>query len=147
MKMRDSSSLPTPPRILEWLLKHVMTTEDLETISGDLLEEYREVKVAALGVSGANGWFAMEVAGFYWRLVWPCLLMLALYWTFGVIASNLYSNGDYGIPHFINNMILVVPMFGLWVGQHAGTRSQRAASGAIVAVLAAFVISVMAAAS
>ena len=38
-----------PPRWAEWLLRTLLSAEDRDCISGDLLEEYRQAIVPALG--------------------------------------------------------------------------------------------------
>ena len=57
----------TPPRWAESLLRVVLARRDRETVSGDLLEEYRMHVVPARGRSAADGWYLRQVAGFVWR--------------------------------------------------------------------------------
>jgi hypothetical protein len=44
---------------------------DRESIAGDLLEEYREVRRPALGAVRADAWYIKHVVSVLWRLVWP----------------------------------------------------------------------------
>lgn len=53
-----------PPRWLEALLLRSLPSRDRETISGDLLEEYREVQLPHLGPLGANIWYARQLISF-----------------------------------------------------------------------------------
>lgn len=53
-----------PPRWLEMLLLRSLTARDRETISGDLLEEYREVQLPRLGAVRANLWYARQLISF-----------------------------------------------------------------------------------
>ncbi|HEY6454690.1 MAG TPA: hypothetical protein VIY90_05340 [Steroidobacteraceae bacterium] len=53
-----------PPRWLETLLLQSLPARDRETISGDLLEEYREVKLPHLGAMRANIWYARQLISF-----------------------------------------------------------------------------------
>jgi hypothetical protein len=53
-----------PPRWLETLLLRSLPARDRETISGDLLEEYREVKLPHLGPMRANIWYARQLISF-----------------------------------------------------------------------------------
>src|SRR3974390_2061956 len=46
-----------PPRWLQCLLLLVLQRRDRQTVSGDLLEEYREVVFPTRGAWGANLWY------------------------------------------------------------------------------------------
>jgi hypothetical protein len=50
-----------PPRWLESLLLLLLKRRDRETVSGDLLEEYREVILPTRGASRANLWYLKQV--------------------------------------------------------------------------------------
>ena len=58
-----------PPRWADRLLRLVLAARDRESVSGDLLEEYRQPIVPARG-AGANGWYVRQVAGFLLRETW-----------------------------------------------------------------------------
>jgi hypothetical protein len=47
----------------------LLSPEDRDSVSGDLLEEYRESIVPALGHK-ANGWYVRQVAGYVLRKAW-----------------------------------------------------------------------------
>jgi hypothetical protein len=47
----------------------VLASKDRESVSGDLLEEYRESIVPSLGAS-ANAWYLRQVAGLVLRATW-----------------------------------------------------------------------------
>lgn len=51
----------TPPSWLERLLLWLLTSRDRETISGDLLEEYREEQLPRFGRARANYWYARQL--------------------------------------------------------------------------------------
>jgi hypothetical protein len=53
-----------PPRWLEALLVWCLAARDRETISGDLLEEYREVQLPQLGPMRANLWYMRQSISF-----------------------------------------------------------------------------------
>lgn len=65
-------TLVTPPRWAEWVLRMFLARENRDAVSGDLLEEYREVIVPERGPRRANRWYAAQVLGYIWRsnLVW-----------------------------------------------------------------------------
>lgn len=56
--------LEAPPRWLERLLTLCLSPRDRETISGDLLEEYREEQVPQLGSLRANVWYLRQSISF-----------------------------------------------------------------------------------
>ncbi len=53
-----------PPRWLEWLLLRFLPSRDRETISGDLLEEYREEQLPRAGPVRANLWYLRQSMSF-----------------------------------------------------------------------------------
>jgi len=57
-------TLPAPPGWLERLLIFCLSPRDRETISGDLLEEYREEQVPRQGSLRANVWYARQSVSF-----------------------------------------------------------------------------------
>ena len=59
-----------PPRWAEWLLRVALKRTDRETVSGDLLEEYRETIVPGRGQPAADRWYVWQAAGFMWRATW-----------------------------------------------------------------------------
>jgi hypothetical protein len=73
---RMSNTRLQPPRAAEALLRSILTPSDFESISGDLLEEYREVRRPSLGRLRADAWYGKQVLSMLWRLVWPCLLAI-----------------------------------------------------------------------
>ena len=53
-----------PPRWLEWTLLLFLPARDRETVSGDLLEEYREEQLPRLGTMRANLWYLRQSMSF-----------------------------------------------------------------------------------
>ena len=56
-----------PPRLAEGLLRLLLPARDRESVSGDLLEEYRESIYPKRGRRRADAWFVAQVLGFLWR--------------------------------------------------------------------------------
>jgi len=56
-----------PPRWAEILLRLVLDSRDQATVSGDLLEEFRETIRSTRGPSAADGWYIGQVMGFVVR--------------------------------------------------------------------------------
>jgi hypothetical protein len=66
----------SPPDWAESLLRVMLSPKDRESVSGDLLEEYRESIEPSLG-AGANRWYVRQVAGFVLRETWIWALLVA----------------------------------------------------------------------
>ena len=68
-----------PPPWSELLLRWLLVDRDRDTVSGDLLEEYREVAVPTRGLTSARWWYRRQVAGCAWRsLRLPALIGLGI---------------------------------------------------------------------
>ena len=67
---------PTPPNWAEALLRVFLTPDDFDSVSGDLLEEYRDSIHPIRGESAADAWYVMQVLGVVWRgtRIWAVLL-------------------------------------------------------------------------
>ncbi len=57
----------SPPRWAETLLRLVLARRDADSVSGDLLEEYRRAVVPARGQRPADWWYITQVSGFVSR--------------------------------------------------------------------------------
>ncbi len=57
-----------PPRLALWLLRVALPGEAWEVVTGDLEEEFREEKVAALGRRGARHWFWRQSLASVWTI-------------------------------------------------------------------------------
>ena len=75
-RLRMNTEIVRPPRWAEAILRLLLNSGDVEPVTGDLLEEYRESVYASRGRRRANAWFIRQVAGFAWRksAVWGLLL-------------------------------------------------------------------------
>lgn len=64
-----------PPKWAEIVLRSILARHDRETVSGDLLEEYREVILPDRGRRRANLWYVGQVGGYLVRHsgVWAVL--------------------------------------------------------------------------
>lgn len=109
-----------PPRWADALLQSMLPPADRESISGDLLEEYRAVRRAALGVVRADVWCIGQVISVLWRLIWPGALVLAAQGVF--LALTVFRPGHHA-PHPISEapalwLSLTFKIF--WYGSIAG---------------------------
>ena len=59
-----------PPVWAETLLRLFLKKSDRESVSGDLLEEYREAIAPSRDRAAADAWYVRQVAGFVLRATW-----------------------------------------------------------------------------
>jgi hypothetical protein len=69
----------TPPGWAEVLLRAFLIPGDSDSVSGDLLEQYRESVRPARGRRRADLWYVTQVLGFVWRSarLWAALFAVA----------------------------------------------------------------------
>jgi hypothetical protein len=75
--MSESEAERNPPAWAEEMLRLLLKPEDRETVSGDLLEEYRVSIVPSRGRARADVWYVRQVMGFVWRSAWMWGVLLA----------------------------------------------------------------------
>jgi hypothetical protein len=77
MSKRAPHSDASPPRWAERLLRLLLRTRDRDTVTGDLLEEYREVAVPTLGPYRARVWYLREMVGLMKNASAPAVIGLS----------------------------------------------------------------------
>jgi len=130
-----------PPSWADILLRLVLRPGDRESISGDLLEEYRERIVPMYGRRCADSWYVVQVLGYVWRAT-----------RFGaVVFSGLFltrSVYDWLVPttDFVTrSTITTIAAAGALsiVGFRAAWRAQSVVDGTLVTVLTSQVAAVL----
>jgi hypothetical protein len=93
----DDRQFVAPPAWADALLRLLLAPASRESVSGDLLEEFRETIVPARGRAAADAWYVKQVAGFLWRACWlPGVLVAAILIVrllFDAWAPVLYTRG------------------------------------------------------
>jgi hypothetical protein len=71
---------PMPPRWADAILRAILAPCDRDSVSGDLLEEYRQNVLRGRGRLRAWAWYLGQVAGFVWRAagLWSVLLAASI---------------------------------------------------------------------
>ena len=67
----------TPPAWAEGLLRFVVRRDHRDSISGDLLEEYRERILPSRGAASADRWYVRQMFGYLWRATWVWAVVFA----------------------------------------------------------------------
>lgn len=129
---RRSTELPTPPRWAVAMLRLLLRSDDAETVTGDLLEEYRDTVYPASGQSQADMWFARQTAGFAWRAAAPWGLLLALFMSGRFALDTFAPPASYSARSFFTTWSAILVY--LLAASRAGWRTGRAGSGMLVAL-------------
>jgi hypothetical protein len=113
--------MPNPPEAAELILRALLPLHMRETVSGDLLEEYRESRVPALGERRADLWYWRQVGGMWlraygWLLV-PVVLLLTVSDVFNSFRAPSGSSYLDGVPRLVgavlSPIVSVVGLLGL----------------------------------
>ena len=123
-----------PPRLAQRLLHLTLAPRDVETISGDLLEEYRDVRRPMRGQRRADVWYIGHVLSVVGRLIWPFALALIVA-RFVLIAINLFPLAGPWIPSLLPapNVSLVDAVVFVAAGYYGARRTGRVATGLVSA--------------
>ena len=120
-----------PPRLAYALLKSLLRPSDSESIPGDLLEEYREVRCPSLGPLRADVWYMKQVLSVLWRVAWPCVV--------AIIALRIVS---FPLPRGWNPSLVPAPgvslldaLVFLWAGYYGSQRTGRFITGVVMAAV------------
>ena len=119
-----------PPRIARALLTVLVRPSDSESIPGDLLEEYREVRRPSLGRLRADVWYIKQVASVMSRVMWPYAVTIA------VVRIVFFP-----VPAGWNPSLVPAPGVSLvdaivlvWAGYQSAQRTGRTSTGIVIAV-------------
>ncbi|HVT61252.1 MAG TPA: permease prefix domain 2-containing transporter [Thermoanaerobaculia bacterium] len=129
----------TPPGWAEVLLRAVLTPGDFDSVSGDLLEQYRESVHPARGGRRADIWYVTQVLGFVWRnaRLWATLLAVA------VIARTamdwLVPPVDFHARANVSTLLGVgiLLLAGFWAASRSGSFAAGPVVGVATAAIAA----------
>jgi hypothetical protein len=132
--MKTGYSNARPPRWAESLLRLLLKPEDRESVSGDLLEEYRETIVPTLG-SAADRWYVRQVASFLLRASWIWGGILGAALVIRYLLDTLAPPTDY----FLRATILTYAIMGacLLTGFSTAWRGQSMTAGIVISFSAA----------
>jgi hypothetical protein len=128
-----------PPRWADVLLQLVLSSADQESISGDLLEEYRDTIVPRRGRPAADHWYVRQVSGYVWRATWP--------WALAFGGAFLVRTGyDWRVPttDFLTRSAMTTAVgattlmsAGFWTSWRSGSVVAGAVIAAVTSQIAA----------
>jgi hypothetical protein len=132
--------MPNPPAVAEALLRVLLPVDVRESVSGDLLEEYRESRIPALGELRANIWYWRQVGGIwlraYWWLVVLVVLLLLVHDVFNTFRAPSGASYLDGLPKLAlaaMSPLGVLGLLGLASG-YGSWRTQRWEGGLVAAL-------------
>ena len=116
------------------VLSLVLPPDEAETVSGDLIEEYRDTILPAAGGWRAGLWLAGQVAGFVWRTLFAWSVLVAAFMAGRFALDTFAPPQNYGPRSFFTtwSAILLYLAAGAWAARRTG----QARSGAVVATAA-----------
>ena len=126
-----SDTQQSPPRWAQALLKSLLKPSDSESVPGDLLEEYRDVRRPSLGRLRADAWYVEQMFSVLWRVAWPCLV--------AIIAVRILS---FPLPREWNPGLAPAPGLSLldalvfvWAGYYGSQRTGRFSTGIVTSAV------------
>ena len=118
-----------PPRWADDLLRLCLKPADRQSISGDLLEEYREVRRPTLGALRANAWYVTQVLSVVSRLMWPAVATMTTVTLFS-LAIKLPSK--YSLVQAPGVSVLDAIVCA-WAGYYVSRRTRLVRTGLMAA--------------
>ena len=128
-----------PPRWMELVLRGFLPRRDFATVSGDLLEEYRERVYPARGRPRADAWFLTQVLGFAWRdaLLWATLSAIAFITR--TAMDWLVPTVDFQARATATTVLGagILLLAGFWTAQRSGSFAAGTVIGVAITAIAA----------
>ena len=137
--------MSNPPAIPRALLLLLVPVNRRGTVSGDLLKEYRDARIPALGRLRADIWYWGRVGRVwlraYWWFVLPVVLLFVVHDIFNTFRAPSGASYLDGLPGFARAPLSPLVGIGLFTlaGAYGSWRTQRWAGG-LVAALGTFLV-------
>ncbi|MEO7133508.1 MAG: permease prefix domain 2-containing transporter [Vicinamibacterales bacterium] len=124
-----------PPRWADVVLRMLLAPQDRETVSGDLLEDYRDSIHPGRGRRRADLWYVSQVAGFAWRAnrTWAGLLGVAF--VARTALDWLLPTADFHARSTVSTTVSA-GIYG-WAGFVAAWRTHSLRVGALAGIVTA----------
>jgi hypothetical protein len=138
---KPSSRSESPPRWADALLRLLVRRDDLENVSGDLLEEYRETVRPTLGGRRADVWYVAQVLTFVPAVCW----ILGGAQGAAMVIRNAFDwfvpTADFNARSMVTTLTAITLFLaaGLWVAWRSGSLRSGLLAGFVSSAAAAFV--------
>jgi hypothetical protein len=123
--MSTPNSHVRPPLWAEAILRMLLKPEDRDSVSGDLLEEYRDSIVPARG-SAADWWYLRQVGSFLVRASWLWAAVMGGALVVRYLFDTLAPVTDYRIRATVLTYTIMTACLSAGFGTAWRTRSMRA---------------------
>jgi hypothetical protein len=139
---------PTPPVLAEAVLRSVLKRRDVESVPGDLLEEYRDRIWPARGKGGADVWYVRQVLGFVSRGASSWAVLFAMAFVTRTALDWFAPTLDFSTRSTVSTMmgIGIQVTAGLYVSFRSGSCVGGTVAGIAATVMAAVISAFCAAA-
>jgi hypothetical protein len=128
-----------PPAWAEAILRAVLTRANVETVSGDLLEEYREAVYPSRGPAAADRWYVMQVAGFAIRSVGVWGALFGLSFLSRTALDWFVPTSDFANRSVFSSTVGIALLLlgGFWSAWRSGSVAAGTLAGTLAATLGA----------
>jgi hypothetical protein len=130
-----------PPRWADALLRLLLKPADRDSVSGDLLETYRETIRPALGRWRADVWYVRQLAGFAWRAAWVWGVLFAASFIGRSALDWFAPPADFVVRSIVTTYtaIAIFTCAGLWTAWRLRSIRAGAFAGLAAAAIAAVI--------
>src|SRR5262245_47524104 len=143
--MSESQAEPNPPAWAELMLRLLLKPQDRESVSGDLLEEYRVSVFPTRGRARADWWYVRQSIGFVWRAagVWGVLLAASVIGRY-TLDWWLSPTNDFSARSAASTAIAVAlfACAGAWTAWRSRSIRAGVITGFVTGLIAAVIVSV-----
>jgi hypothetical protein len=133
------STNATPPGWADVLLRACLAQRDSDSVSGDLLEQYRETVRPARGRRGADLWYVRQVLGFVWRSARLWATLFAFVFLARTALDWLVPPADFHARANVSTLLGagIVLLAGFWAAARSGSLAVGPILGTTIAAVAA----------
>jgi hypothetical protein len=127
-----------PPEWAELVLQAFLPSRAFESVSGDLLEEYRETVLPARGRHGADVWYLSQVIGYAWRSAGVWASLFAVSFLIRAAIDWRIPTTDFHLRSTVSTSIAlgIFVLAGFWAGARTGSMRTGAVVGLVSAAFA-----------
>ena len=127
-----------PPAWTEAILRLFLRPDLFLSVSGDLLEQYRDSILPIRGLARANAWYLKQVLGFAVRKIFPWAALFACNFVGRFAWDMLSPTTDFHMRSQITTYtsIALLVAVGFWTAWHSGSLLSGAAAGLVTVATA-----------
>ena len=129
----------TPPLWAEVVLRLFLKPDVFASVSGDLLEQYRDSIQPARGTQGADAWYRIQVLGYVLRGAGPWAALFAFAFVARTAFDWLWPTTDFHTRSQVSTALAIGIMVvaGFWTAWRSGSFAAGAVAGIATMVMAA----------